>query len=127
MSDAENVKLPLEDPSPIPSMSAFSIMFVSIGFSCFVWQTLTAGEMFYKSRKPIVALVCFQALFGVIVTFVTLLASLTEVDCMFVSIQPNNSPFSNALFVVACVLGGGRQYWRYHVTDCFIVESVFRK
>ncbi|KAI9472057.1 MAG: hypothetical protein EXX96DRAFT_509950 [Benjaminiella poitrasii] len=67
----------------IPKITAFSIMFVSIGMSCFIWQTMTAGWMFYKARKPIIGLVFFQAFLGILVTFVTLLTSLTEVDCTF--------------------------------------------
>lgn len=99
MSDSEeNNRLTAQ----IPVMSAFSIMFVSIGFSCFVWQALTAAWMYYQSKKPIVALVAFQAIFGVIVTFVTLLASLIDVDCTFVN--TNTTPFnsSNPLTIVSC-------------------------
>lgn len=69
----------------IPTMTAFSIMFVSIGMSCFIWQAMTAGQMFYKARKPILGLVFAQATLGIVVTFVTLLTSLTTVDCTFVS------------------------------------------
>lgn len=70
----------------IPSMTAFSIMFVSIGMSCFIWQSITAGQMFYKARKPILGLVFAQATLGIVVTFVTLLTSLTpDIDCTFVS------------------------------------------
>lgn len=68
----------------IPAISAFSIMFVTIGFSCFFWQVITTAWMYYKSRKPLVALVCFQALLGVIITIVTLLTSIIDVDCTFV-------------------------------------------
>ncbi|KAI8091097.1 uncharacterized protein B0P05DRAFT_485605, partial [Gilbertella persicaria] len=67
----------------MPPGTAFSIMFVTIGFSCFVWQTLTVGEMLYKSRKPIIGLVLFQAFLGIIVTVVTLLTSLIDIGCNF--------------------------------------------
>ncbi|GAN07266.1 hypothetical protein MAM1_0154c06762 [Mucor ambiguus] len=68
----------------IPSMTAFSIMFVSIGMSCFIWQSITAGQMFYKARKPIIGIVFAQATLGIVVTFVTLLTSLTpDIDCTF--------------------------------------------
>ncbi|CEP16319.1 hypothetical protein [Parasitella parasitica] len=44
---------------------------------------MASGYMFYKARKPIVGIVLFQTLVGVAVTFVTLLSSLTTVDCTF--------------------------------------------
>lgn len=69
----------------IPKETAFSIMFVSVGMACFIWQVMTSGEMFYKTRKPIVGIVFVQASLGVIVTFVTLLTSLVNIDCTFVS------------------------------------------
>lgn len=71
----------------IPKETAFSIMFVTAGMVCFIWQVMTSGEMFYKTRKPIVAIVFAQATLGIIVTFVTLLTSLVYVDCTFVIIQ----------------------------------------
>ncbi|CEG69383.1 hypothetical protein RMATCC62417_05469 [Rhizopus microsporus] len=61
----------------------FTIMFVSVGFSCFIWQVLTTGKMAYKSKKPIVLLVFLQSVLGVVVTFVTLLVCIVEVDCTF--------------------------------------------
>ncbi|CAO3685041.1 unnamed protein product [Rhizopus stolonifer] len=61
----------------------FSVMFVTVGFSCFIWQSITTGWMFYQTRKPVVALVLMQAALGVIATFVTLLVSFVEVDCTF--------------------------------------------
>lgn len=64
--------------------AAFSIMLASIGLCCFTWQSNRAGWMFYKVRKPIHAIVFAQAFLGIILNFVTLLASLTRVDCMFV-------------------------------------------
>lgn len=64
----------------------FTIMFVSVGFSCFIWQALTTGKMAYKSKKPIVLLVFLQSVLGVVVTFVTLLVCIVEVDCTFVSV-----------------------------------------
>lgn len=64
----------------------FTIMFVSVGFSCFIWQVLTTGKMAYKSKKPIVLLVFLQSVLGVVVTFVTLLVCIVEVDCTFVSV-----------------------------------------
>lgn len=64
----------------------FSIIFVSVGFSCFIWQALTSGKMAYKSKKPIVLLVFLQSVLGVVVTFVTLLICIAQVDCMFVSV-----------------------------------------
>ncbi|KAI8083650.1 hypothetical protein BDF21DRAFT_302631, partial [Thamnidium elegans] len=67
----------------IPKETAFSIMFVSVGMSCFIYQTITSGNMFYKARKPIIGIVFAQAALGIIVTFVTLLTSLVEVDCTF--------------------------------------------
>lgn len=70
----------------IPKETAFSIMFVSVGMSCFIYQTITSGNMFYKARKPIIGIVFAQAALGIIVTFVTLLTSLVEVDCTFVKI-----------------------------------------
>jgi hypothetical protein len=69
----------------IPKETAFSIMFVSIGMSCFIWQSITAGWMFYKARKPILGIVFAQATLGIVVTFVTLLTSLVDVDCTFVN------------------------------------------
>lgn len=71
----------------LPAEAAFSIMFVSVGMSCFIWQTCRAGWMFYKVQKPIQGVVFAQALLGAILTFVTLLASLVPVDCTFASIQ----------------------------------------
>lgn len=73
----------------IPGETAFSIMFVSVGMSCFIWQSMTAGWMFYKARKPVIGIVFFQAVLGVVVTFVTLLTSLIEIDCTFVSSSCN--------------------------------------
>ncbi|KAI7893732.1 uncharacterized protein EV154DRAFT_460519 [Mucor mucedo] len=67
----------------IPKETAFSIMFVSVGMVCFIWQAMTSGEMFYKTRKPIVGIVFVQSTLGVVVTFVTLLTSLVYVDCTF--------------------------------------------
>lgn len=64
----------------------FTIMLVSVGFSCFIWQALTTGKMAYKSKKPIVVLVFLQSVLGVVVTFVTLLVCIVEVDCTFVSV-----------------------------------------
>jgi hypothetical protein len=64
--------------------TAFSIMFVTIGMCCFMWQSITTGWMFYKGRKPIVGLVFAQATLGVAVTIVTMLTSLIHVDCVFV-------------------------------------------
>ncbi|KAG1145785.1 hypothetical protein G6F37_005990 [Rhizopus arrhizus] len=61
----------------------FSIMFVSVGFSCFIWQSFTTGWMAYKSRKPIVILVFFQAILGVFATFITLLIAFVNLDCTF--------------------------------------------
>ncbi|ORE08263.1 hypothetical protein BCV72DRAFT_203902 [Rhizopus microsporus var. microsporus] len=61
----------------------FTIMFVSVGFSCFIWQALTTGKMVYKSKKPIVLLVFLQSVLGAVVTFVTLLVCIVEVDCTF--------------------------------------------
>ncbi|KAI8877327.1 hypothetical protein K501DRAFT_158271, partial [Backusella circina FSU 941] len=61
----------------------FCIMFVSVGMVCFISQTSTVGRMYYKSRKPIHAIVLAQAVLGIIVSFVTLLASLTDIDCTF--------------------------------------------
>ncbi|KAI8374789.1 hypothetical protein BD560DRAFT_368303 [Blakeslea trispora] len=69
--------------SEIPVATAFSIMFVTVGLCCFVWQTLTSGEMFYKSRKPIIGLVFFQALLGIVTTLVTLLTSIELISCDF--------------------------------------------
>lgn len=70
----------------IPRETAFSIMFVSVGMTCFIWQVMTSGEMFYKTRKPIAGIVFAQATLGVVVTFVTLLTSLVHVNCNFVNI-----------------------------------------
>ncbi|CAO3587464.1 unnamed protein product [Absidia cylindrospora] len=61
----------------------FAIMVVSIGMSCFVWQAFESGEMYYKKRKPVIAVVLAQAILGVVVTFVTLLTSVIEVNCTF--------------------------------------------
>ncbi|CAO3643008.1 unnamed protein product [Mucor hiemalis] len=88
-STFENVNLlPHDHPEmqpgvAIPGETAFSIMFVSVGMSCFIWQSMTAGWMFYKARKPVIGIVFFQAVLGVVVTFVTLLTSLIEIDCTF--------------------------------------------
>lgn len=72
--------------------AAFSIMFVSVGMSCFIWQSIRVGWMFYKVRKPIHAVVLFQAVLGVAVTFITLLASLISMDCAFVRIIRASNP-----------------------------------
>ncbi|KAF7723937.1 hypothetical protein EC973_001509 [Apophysomyces ossiformis] len=74
---------PTSIPVDIPAEAAFSIMFVSVGMSCFIWQSIRSGWMLYMVRKPIHAIVFVQAVLGVIVTFVTLLASLVEMDCNF--------------------------------------------
>ncbi|KAI9258194.1 hypothetical protein BDA99DRAFT_441145 [Phascolomyces articulosus] len=72
------------DPTlPDPKAAAFSIMFVSVGFSCFIWQSIRSGWMFYKIRKPIHGVVFFQALLGAVLTFVTLLTSLVSINCKF--------------------------------------------
>ncbi|KAI8378841.1 hypothetical protein EDC96DRAFT_604502 [Choanephora cucurbitarum] len=71
------------DTSEIPVATAFSIMFVTVGLCCFVWQTLTAGEMLYQNRKPIIGIVFFQALLGVITTLITLLTSINLISCEF--------------------------------------------
>ncbi|KAI8366811.1 uncharacterized protein BYT42DRAFT_587940 [Radiomyces spectabilis] len=63
--------------------AAFSIMFVSVGMSCFIWQSMRSGWMFYMARKPIHFVVFAQAVLGVVVTFVTLLTSLVEISCYF--------------------------------------------
>ncbi|KAL0135068.1 hypothetical protein V8B55DRAFT_1571292 [Mucor lusitanicus] len=82
--DTDTTANPPHPEKSIPTMTAFSIMFVSIGMSCFIWQSITAGQMFYKARKPIVGLVFAQATLGIVVTFVTLLTSLTpDIDCTF--------------------------------------------
>jgi hypothetical protein len=73
----------------IPRDTAFSIMFVTIGMSCFIWQSITSGWMFYEARKPIIGLVFAQATLGIAVTFVTLLTSLVHVDCTFVMYTNN--------------------------------------
>lgn len=85
----------------IPKETAFSIMFVTAGMVCFIWQVMTSGEMFYKTRKPIVAIVFAQATLGVIVTFVTLLTSLVYVDCTFVSIQCSTTYTMLTVFFIA--------------------------
>lgn len=88
------------DPTTgIPTDTAFSIMFVTIGLSCFMWQSITSGWMFYKARKPIIGLVFAQATLGIVVTFVTLLTSLVHVDCTFVMYSSiiDISPFAHAL------------------------------
>ncbi|KAI8140657.1 hypothetical protein BJV82DRAFT_562141 [Fennellomyces sp. T-0311] len=73
-------------PPSNPTFATFSIMFVSVGMSCFIWQSIRSGWMFYKIRKPIHGIVFGQAVLGVILTFVTLLASLVKVDCKFILI-----------------------------------------
>lgn len=65
--------------------TTFSIMVVSIGMSCFIWQSIESGYMVYKIRKPVHMVVFAQAVLGVVVTFVTLLTSVVNVDCTFVS------------------------------------------
>jgi hypothetical protein len=84
-------EMPTTDPnaehSNLQGISAFCIMFVTVGMTCFISQTATVGQMYYKSRKPIHAIVLAQAALGIIVTIVTLLASLTDIDCTFVSIN----------------------------------------
>ncbi|KAJ8658401.1 hypothetical protein O0I10_005753 [Lichtheimia ornata] len=77
---------PTSDLSLTTREAAFSIMLASIGLCCFTWQSSRAGWMFYKVRKPIHAIVFAQAFLGIILNFVTLLASLTRVDCMFILI-----------------------------------------
>ncbi|CAO3612411.1 unnamed protein product [Cunninghamella blakesleeana] len=72
------------DPFSVPVMETnFSIMFVSIGLSCFIWQATQSGWLFYKSRKIIFGLVFSQTILGIAVTIVTLLTSLVPVDCTF--------------------------------------------
>ncbi|OAD79289.1 hypothetical protein PHYBLDRAFT_139323 [Phycomyces blakesleeanus NRRL 1555(-)] len=67
----------------IPFDVTFSIVFVSIGMSCFVWQTIESGWIFHKSHKPLHGIVFAQAFLGVVVTFVTLLTSFVEISCTF--------------------------------------------
>ena len=76
-----------------PKVAAFSIMFVSVGFSCFIWQSIRSGWMFYKIYKPIHGIVFAQAVLGVILTFCTLLTSLVHVDCKFVSKTQTHTHF----------------------------------
>lgn len=64
--------------------TTFSIMVVSIGMSCFIWQSIESGWMVYKIRKPVHMVVFAQAVLGIVVTFVTLLTSVMDVDCTFV-------------------------------------------
>ncbi|KAI9261075.1 hypothetical protein BY458DRAFT_478248 [Sporodiniella umbellata] len=61
----------------------FSVMFVTVGFSCFIWQSITTGIMFYRTRKPLVCLVFVQSILGIITTFVTLLVAFVNVNCTF--------------------------------------------
>ncbi|CAO3643795.1 unnamed protein product [Cunninghamella echinulata] len=61
----------------------FSIMFVSIGLSCFIWQAFESGWLFYKARKAIFGLVFSQTILGIAVTIVTLLTSLIPINCTF--------------------------------------------
>ncbi|KAI8330974.1 hypothetical protein BC941DRAFT_328544, partial [Chlamydoabsidia padenii] len=63
--------------------TTFSIMVVSIGMSCFIWQAFESGWMVLKIRKPVHAVVFAQTLLGIVVTFVTLLTSVVDVDCTF--------------------------------------------
>lgn len=74
-----------DSKNTLANEALFSIMFVSVGFSCFIWQSFTTGWMAYKSRKPIVILVFFQAILGVFATFITLLIAFVNLDCTFVS------------------------------------------
>lgn len=114
----------------IPGETAFSIMFVSVGMSCFIWQSMTAGWMFYKARKPVIGIVFFQAVLGVVVTFVTLLTSLIEIDCTFVSdciipipVYCNLLPVHVATFVFCYWC----EYRRHLITACIALESLFGK
>ncbi|EIE83127.1 hypothetical protein RO3G_07832 [Rhizopus delemar RA 99-880] len=72
-----------DSKNTLANEALFSIMFVSVGFSCFIWQSFTTGWMAYKSRKPIVILVFFQAILGVFATFITLLIAFVNLDCTF--------------------------------------------
>lgn len=65
---------------------AFSIMFVSVCMSCFVWQIIHLGLLLRHSLKPLYILMFIQALGGCVCAFVTLLTSLIPVSCNFVSI-----------------------------------------
>ncbi|ORY94930.1 hypothetical protein BCR43DRAFT_417722, partial [Syncephalastrum racemosum] len=64
----------------------FAVMFVSCGMVCFMWQSMRAGSIFFKARKPIHAIVFFQAVLGVLLTFLTLLDSLVAINCSFILI-----------------------------------------
>lgn len=115
-------------PGSIPKETAFSIMFVSVGMSCFIYQAITSGNMFYKARKPIIGIVFAQAALGIIVTFVTLLTSIVEVDCTFVNIRIYNTTTSMYLFnntyLASFIFCGRRKCWRYVATICFTMESL---
>ncbi|KAG2177300.1 hypothetical protein INT43_007957 [Umbelopsis isabellina] len=62
---------------------AFSIMFVSVCMSCFVWQIVYLGLLLRKSYKPLYILMFVQAVGGCVCAFVTLLTSLISVSCKF--------------------------------------------
>jgi hypothetical protein len=64
---------------------AFSIMFVSVCMTCFVWQIVYLGLLLRQSFKPLYILMFIQAVGGCICAFVTLLTSLISVSCNFVS------------------------------------------
>lgn len=65
--------------------AAFSIMFVSVCMSCFVWQIIYLGLLLRHALKPLYVLMFAQAITGCICAFVTLLTSLIPVSCNFVS------------------------------------------
>jgi hypothetical protein len=87
MSDsiANNSTQSTESQQSSESNAAFSIMFVSVCMSCFVWQTIHLGLLLRHSFKPIYIAMFVQALGGCICAFVTLLTSLVPMSCDFVS------------------------------------------
>ncbi|ORX61995.1 hypothetical protein DM01DRAFT_1070123 [Hesseltinella vesiculosa] len=74
---------PTPDERTAIAWASFSLMVVSIGLGCFVWQTIQSVMMYRQGKKPIHLVVLFQAVLGILVTFVTLLTPLVEVDCEF--------------------------------------------
>ncbi|KAI8971203.1 hypothetical protein BDB01DRAFT_730874, partial [Pilobolus umbonatus] len=89
--------------STLNSEAAFSVIVVSIGLSCFVWQSMTTIAMFYHARKPIIGIALAQAVLGVIICIITLMTSLIAMDCffrLFISVIGVNLADMTLLFVL---------------------------
>ncbi|KAH8548695.1 hypothetical protein BGW37DRAFT_505957 [Umbelopsis sp. PMI_123] len=82
-SIANNCTQSSEGQSLSQTDAAFSIMFVSVCLSCFVWQIIYLAQLLRHSLKPIYIMMLAQAVGGCICAFVTLLTSLVPMSCDF--------------------------------------------